>query len=428
MKKNYAFVIYYNKNNKYSFNALLGAIETEESLNNIKIYFIKNKKNFITEIEHIIKEHKKVIIGVSFFTTQLWDINKIVKTLREKFGKKILLISGGPHPTGDPEGTLKMGFDIVVRGEGEETIIELLKKIFNDEDFKTVKGITFFDDNGVMKFTGKREQVDLNKYHPFAIKYEKFGPIEITRGCPFACYFCQTPRIFGARIRHRNIENICKYVEYMKNKNLLDIRFITPDAFSYGSNDGKKINLLELEELLKNVKKIIKPEGRIFFGTFPSEVRPEHVNEETIELILKYADNDNITIGAQSGSQRILDLCNRGHKVEDVYNAVKITLKAGLKANVDFIFGLPGETEEDINLTIKVIEDLTKMGAYIHTHAFIPLPQTPFAKSPPKGVNEKTKKIIGKISSKGFAFGSWQKQEKIAFKIYQYLNPKPIPK
>ncbi|MEO0292299.1 MAG: TIGR04013 family B12-binding domain/radical SAM domain-containing protein, partial [candidate division WOR-3 bacterium] len=264
MKKNYAFVIYYNKNNKYSFNALLGAIETEESLNNIKIYFIKNKKNFITEIEHIIKEHKKVIIGVSFFTTQLWDINKIVKTLREKFGKKILLISGGPHPTGDPEGTLKMGFDIVVRGEGEETIIELLKKIFNDEDFKTVKGITFFDDNGVMKFTGKREQVDLNKYHPFAIKYEKFGPIEITRGCPFACYFCQTPRIFGARIRHRNIENICKYVEYMKNKNLLDIRFITPDAFSYGSNDGKKINLLELEELLKNVKKIIKPEGRIF--------------------------------------------------------------------------------------------------------------------------------------------------------------------
>ncbi|MEO0290875.1 MAG: TIGR04013 family B12-binding domain/radical SAM domain-containing protein [candidate division WOR-3 bacterium] len=428
MKKNYAFVIYYNKNNKYSFNALLGAIETEESLNNIKIYFIKNKKNFITEIEHIIKEHKKVIIGVSFFTTQLWDINKIVKTLREKFGKKILLISGGPHPTGDPEGTLKMGFDIVVRGEGEETIIELLKKIFNDEDFKTVKGITFFDDNGVMKFTGKREQVDLNKYHPFAIKYEKFGPIEITRGCPFACYFCQTPRIFGARIRHRKIENICKYVEYMKNKNLLDIRFITPDAFSYGSNDGKKINLLELEELLKNVKKIIKPEGRIFFGTFPSEVRPEHVNEETIELILKYADNDNITIGAQSGSQRILDLCNRGHKVEDVYNAVKITLKAGLKANVDFIFGLPGETEEDINLTIKVIEDLTKMGAYIHTHAFIPLPQTPFAKSPPKGVNEKTKKIIGKISSKGFAFGSWQKQEKIAFKIYQYLNPKPIPK
>ncbi|MEO0253866.1 MAG: TIGR04013 family B12-binding domain/radical SAM domain-containing protein [candidate division WOR-3 bacterium] len=421
MKKDYAFVIYYNKNNKYSFNALVGAIETEESLNNIKIYFIKNKKNFITEIEHIIKEHKKVIIGISFFTTQLWEINKIVKTLREKFGKKILLISGGPHPTGDPEGTLKMGFDIVVKGEGEETITELLKKICNDEDFKTVKGITFIDDNGVMKFTGKREQVDLNKYHPFAIKNEKFGPIEITRGCPFACYFCQTPRIFGAKLRHRSIENICKYVEYMKNKNLLDIRFITPDAFLYGSTDGKKINILELEELLKNIHKIIKPEGRIFFGTFPSEVRPEHVNEETIELILKYADNDNITIGAQSGSQRILDLCNRGHTVEDVYNAVKITLKSGLKANVDFIFGLPGETEEDINLTIKVIEDLTRMGAYIHTHAFIPLPQTPFAKSPPKGVNEKIKKIIGKISSKGFAFGSWQKQEKVAFKIYQYL-------
>jgi B12-binding domain/radical SAM domain protein len=207
----------------------------------------------------------------------------------------------------------------------------------------------------------------------------------------------------------------------MKNKNLRDIRFITPNAFSYGSNDGKTLNMDKLEKLLASIREIIGLKGRIFMGSFPSEVRPEHVTKETIELILRYANNDNLVIGAQSGSQRILDLCHRGHTVEDVYRAVELTLKAGLKANVDFIFGLPGENEEDIKLTIKVINDLVKMGARIHAHTFMPLPQTPFAKAP-AGKVDKYISIIKKLASKGIIYGDWEKQEKIASKIAEYLK------
>jgi len=171
-----------------------------------------------------------------------------------------------------------------------------------------------------------------------------------------------------------------------------------------------------------NIRKIIDPNGRIFIGSFPSEVRPEHVTEETIELILKYGDNDNLIIGAQSGSQRILDLCHRGHTVEDVYRAVELTLKAGLKANVDFIFGLPGETEEDIRLTIKVMSDLVKMGARIHVHTFMPLPQTPFAKAPAGRINKSIQKIIRELTPKGIVYGDWREQERIAKKIAKYLK------
>jgi len=421
MKKNMALVVYYNKVNKYSFNVLVGALETEEYFHDLKIYFIRREKEMISELENIVKKHEKVVVSISFFTTQLWDIYRIIKKLKKKYGNKPLYITGGPHPSGDPLGTLKMGFDIVVRGEGEETLIELLQKIDNNEVYTGVKGIAFIDEEGNYHYTGRRLPINLDKYPPFAVKHNKFGPIEITRGCPFVCYFCQTPHILGSQVRHRSIENICKHVQIMKSKNLADIRFITPNAFSYGSSDGKKLNIARLEELLSNIKQI-NPNGRIFIGSFPSEVRPEHVTEETIDLILRYANNDNLVIGAQSGSQRILDLCHRGHTVEDVYNAVKLTLKAGLKANVDFIFGLPGETEEDIELTIKVMSDLVKMGARIHAHTFMPLPQTPFAKAPAGRIDEAIRKMIKDLIPKGVVYGDWREQERVAKKIAKYLK------
>jgi len=334
-------------------------------------------------------------------------------------------MAGGPHPTGDPEGTLKIGFNIVVIGEGEEIFIDLLLKINNKEDFREIKGIAYLE-NGVYQYTGKREPINLDDYPPFPIKDSKFGAIEITRGCPYVCYFCQTPYILGVYPRHRSIEFICKYIRIMKEENLTDIRFITPNAFSFGSSDGKSLNISKLEELLIKIREIIGQAGRIFLGSFPSEVRPEHVTEETLGLISKYANNDNIIIGAQSGSQRILDLCHRGHTVEDVYNAVELTLKSNLKANVDFIFGLPGEEEEDIDLTIKVMNDLTDMGARIHTHSFIPLPQTPFAKENASRINEKVQSAVKTLTSKGFAFGDWKKQERMAVKIAKYLKTRKI--
>ena len=136
MRKNTALVIYYNKSNKYSFNALVGALETDEYFDDLKIYFIRREGELISKLKNISKMYEKIVVAISFFTTQLWDTYRIIKNLRERYGSKLLYIAGGPHPTGDPLGTLKTGFDIVVRGEGEETLIELLKKIDNDEDYE----------------------------------------------------------------------------------------------------------------------------------------------------------------------------------------------------------------------------------------------------------------------------------------------------
>ena len=142
----------------------------------------------------------------------------------------------------------------------------------------------------------------------------------------------------------------------------------------------------------------------------------------SISLLKKYAANDNIVIGAQSGSQKILDLCHRGHTVVDVYNAVKSSVKAGFIPNVDFIFGLPGETEEDIFLTIKTMKDLVNLGARIHAHTFMPLPQTPFSKANAGTIDTKIQKIINELVPKKIIHGNWKEQEKLAKKIALYLQ------
>jgi B12-binding domain/radical SAM domain protein len=422
MQEGIAFVAYYQKQNIYSFNALIGAIETDEDLKDIAIYYIRDREKLRKDLLKIIKKHQIVVVGISFFTTQLWEINSLVNDLKKQYLDEIVIIAGGPHPTGDPLRTLMMGFDIVVIGEGEEAISDLLKAMKIYDDYKKVKGIAYLDTKNKYNYTGRRSPIDLDAYPPFPIKYTQFGAIEITRGCPYVCYYCQTPYILGTLPRHRSVDSICKYVKIMKNENLTDIRFISPNAFSYGSQDGKTLNIIKVEELLSNVRKIIGTSGKLFFGSFPSEVRPEHVTKETVNLVLKYANNDNIIIGAQSGSQKVLDLCHRDHSIEDVINAVELTISAGLKINVDFIFWLPNESEEDIKLTIKLMEKITKKGGKIHTHAFIPLPQTPFAQKKVSPINEKLKHIINNLNSRGLAFGEWKKQEQLATKISQYLR------
>ena len=109
-----------------------------------------------------------------------------------------------------------------------------------------------------------------------------------------------------------------------------------------------------------------------------------------------------------------------------MYRAVKLTLKAKLRANVDFIFGLPHETTEDIKLTINVMEDLAKMGARIHAHSFMPLPMTPFAREPARRLDERIQESLKSSILGSSVFGEWKKQEELALKIARFLQTREL--
>jgi B12-binding domain/radical SAM domain protein len=413
----------YFKNNRYSFNALLGALEKTflSELDKFQFYFLRKKEELLRLIREL-SLNSEVFVFFSFFTPQYWEIRECLKEIKEiKAKKRIWLLAGGPHATGLPKQTLEMGFDYVFVGEGEEVLVEFLKSLLRGEYYPEIKGLSYFKE-GKYIHHGKAEPVCLSKYPPFSLKFSLIGPIEITRGCPFACKYCQTPRIFGAKPRHRSLEEILHYAEALLKRGLRDLRFITPNAFSYGSPDGKTLNLSALETLLKELSRLARAYGgRIFFGSFPSEVRPEHVTEETIELVKRYCANDNLVIGAQTGSERMLEYLRRGHTVDAVRRAVKLTIKAGLKAKVDFIFGLPGETEEDIKATVSFMEELARASAIIHAHTFMPLPQTPFMKKKAGKISKEVFDFIKKFLPKGQVFGDWERQMLLSERISEEL-------
>jgi len=209
----------------------------------------------------------------------------------------------------------------------------------------------------------------------------------------------------------------------MFDRGLRDIRFIAPNSLAYGSPNGKKPSYEVIEELLFRLNNISKEYGgRIFFGTFPSEVRPDSADEDCVKILKKYIYNKRIIIGAQSGSDRILKNIGRGHSIDDVIRAVEILRKYEFQVDVDFIFGLPNEDEEDVEQTLQVLKRLINLGAKIHAHTFLPLPGTPFAEMEPGVIPIKIKKFLMKTIGTGKIYGQWETQEKLARNIKKWRD------
>ncbi len=408
----------YNAN---SVAALTGALEVDRRFSGLAIHFLWDDAELGRQVRELAKEGERPVVAFSFATANVPQVVKVVGRLRRCLCSErlanVTLVAGGPHPSGDPEGTLEMGFDVVVVGEGERTFPDLLARLFAGDSLTGLAGLAFWDGGRVMR-SGRAPMVDIEAFPPFAIGHARFAPVEISRGCPYACAFCQTPFFMGGRMRHRSVEAVVHWVREATRAGYSYLRFVTPDAFAYGSPDGRTPNLEAVERLLFEVSRLMGP-GPVYFGSFPSEVRPENVSAEALALVTRYAANDNIVFGAQTGSPRLLKELRRGHTVEDVYRAAELTLQAGLRPIVDFIFGLPGETEEDRQLSLRLMEDLAAMGATIHSHTFMPLPGTPLADAPPGRVTPEIESILGRLSKEGLHIGRWRKQEELAATIYR---------
>ncbi|MCE8423971.1 MAG: TIGR04013 family B12-binding domain/radical SAM domain-containing protein [Candidatus Methanoperedens sp.] len=347
---------------------------------------------------YIVKQPCDGIMIYSFATQQASSIFQELARCKTRS----VFIAGGPHPSAKPEETLRF-FDYVVTGEGEETLPELIDVLQNNGDVSTIMGIAYKNGKEVV-FTEKRDQVDLDNYPPFNPDI-MLNTIEITRGCPFACAYCQTPQLFGHNMRHRSIDMISKYA-----KLLGDVRFTSPNAFAYGS-DGVHQRIEKIESLLR----ALSP-ANIFFGTFPSEVRPEFITDSILELIQDHCKNTTINMGGQSGSQRILTNIRRNHTVEDIIIGAEKCLDHGFTPVVDFIFGLPDETEEDQLETLNLIKWLTVKGGKVHSHYFMPLPGTAFENSIPAPLSGKVKKIMGELALLGKNTGVWDRDTKTQIK------------
>ncbi|AZR72635.1 B12-binding domain/radical SAM domain-containing protein [Anoxybacter fermentans] len=396
----YAIVFRWMKNTKYSFVPLIASLEETKYIEEVDLLSIRKIKDLLK----FDGKYQELIIAFSFMT---FDLEKVLQDLKaiDELGLKTpySIIAGGPHVSGDPESGKILGFDSIFIGDGEATIRQYC------DDLLSGKRKRIYD--------GTIDPVDLNDYPPFATKRKKLMiPIEITRGCPFGCYYCAVSYLFGRKPRYREIEQILEYSRWAVKHGKVISRFISPNAFGFQSPNGIKPNIEALEKLLVGLKEIGIQE--CYFGTFPSEVRPESVTPEVLKLVRKYCDNKSLVIGVQSGSEKMLKKMGRRHSLESAEQAINLTREFGLTPMVDFIFGLPGELEEDRKATIAWMEKIrTKYGAIIHAHTFMPLVGSPWANLDPEPLDKGMLKILGQLSQKKELFGYWAKQQQLGEKI-----------
>ncbi len=379
------------KGNWYSIVSLISALDSRNL--NVEV-------TFASSLEEILSYPKDSVVAYSLMTFDLPKVETEFRILKEK---GYTLIAGGPHPTAKPDHVLHLGVDYVFVGDGEENI---LRFVMGERPSNRI-------------FDGLKKRIDLNHYPPFDVKRNLFIPMEISRGCPFACGYCFTPVLGGRIPRYRDIDMIIHYAKLGVKKGRKIARFISSNSFGYMSRNGVRPNLDAIERLLYSLKAV--GVEQIYFGTFPSDVRPESIDHDVLRIVKKYVDNRSIILGAQSGSDRILKLINRGHDVETVERAIEITRMEGFIPHVDFIFGFPFENEDDIEKTFDFIERIVrKYGAKIHAHTFMPLPGTPLANFGAGRLTKAHYRFLGSLAAKGNLDGYWHKQEELARRIEPY--------
>ena len=372
--------------NCYSFNALAGAIDSDPELADISIARATTADAVLARAADAVKRCNRAIVALSIMTCQMEEMRRLIGLLRLNCGSKVTVLAGGPHVTACAEEVLDAGADVAFRGEAELSFPAVLGSIAEEREIRGVQS--------------SPDTVCLDSFLSISPKRGMFGPIEITRGCAFACSYCQTSHIFGVKLRHRSIESIVRQALALQSGNRKVVRLLSPNAFSYGSPDGRQLNLQAMRDLLGALRKAVTARARISFAHFPSEARPEHITPETLDLLKEFADNDEIVIGAQSGSRRMLEACHRSHTVENVLAAVALARKCGFKVIVDFIYGLPGESEADMKESMAVMEEVVRMGARIHPHVFAPLPQTAFAREQPGIISAGVREAMERFASR----------------------------
>jgi radical SAM superfamily enzyme YgiQ (UPF0313 family) len=225
--------------NRYSIAALSGLLDQE--LPALAQHFHQERHDLPARVQYLSARYEQLIVAFSFMSPQLPQIRPAIESLAARPGN-VTLVAGGPHASGDPLGTLHMGIDVVVSGEGEIAFPELIRRIQTGRAYDDVPGVTVLD-NGLLKRNRRAPWVSLDDYPPFSIKHNKLATIELTRGCPWACSFCQTPFFLGGKMRYRSVESIVYWLKRAKQEvGMKYARFISADCFAYGSRNGQPLD------------------------------------------------------------------------------------------------------------------------------------------------------------------------------------------
>jgi len=298
------------------------------------------------------------VVGLTTMTPTIGAAIGIAHHLK-RANPRLTIILGGCHATLLPEETLANApeIDIIVAGEGDKTIIQLLQAIEERQPFEGVSGIAFRRDGRVVVNQATAETVELDslpflayhllpwqKYrpHPPHGRARPFGAIITSRGCPYHCSYCSKP-IFGSKFRAQSPERVVsEIIHHVRTFGFREIAFYD-DVFTL----NKKRAYAIADEIIRARLKI----------DWTCETRVNLVDKDLLQH-LKLAGCYAIAYGIESASPDILSRLHKDISLEQVEETVTITREAGLQTIGYFMLGSPGETTETIKKTIDFAKKL----------------------------------------------------------------------
>jgi anaerobic magnesium-protoporphyrin IX monomethyl ester cyclase len=284
---------------------------------------------------------------------------------------------------------LEKGADFVLLGEGEQTLLELVTTISDGrDDFSRIAGLAWLQNrlpvrNGARKVMKDLDSlplpawdlVDVESYRKVWMDHHGYFSINVstTRGCPFKCNWCAKP-IYGNRYNARSPQHVVEEIKMLKTTYAFDHIWMCDDIF------GLKPNWVD------EFADLVQKEGLHF--RFKIQSRADLLLQENYVRALASAGCDNSWMGAESGSQKILDAMDKGTTVEQIAEATRRLRQHGIRPGFFIQFGYPGETKEDIDLTIRMINHL--LPDEIGISVSYPLPGTVFYERVKSELKEKT--------------------------------------
>ncbi|CAL2095158.1 B12-binding domain-containing radical SAM protein [Tenacibaculum sp. 190524A02b] len=312
--------------------------------------------SFEEQLVFIEQEQPKI---VAIYTNLMTKINviRLMKILRNepKYGQPKIVL-GGPDVTYNCENYLSAGADFLIIGEGEQTSFELYSAILKNENYNEINGIVFLSEGKVVKTPARvkikelkdlplpnREAIPVHRYLETWKKHHGKSSMTVStqRGCPYTCKWCSTA-VYGQSYRRRPAHLVVEELKMLKTTYNPDTIWFVDDVFTVSHKWLKSFH----QEVLEQDAVI----------PFECITRAERLNDEVLQL-LKEAGCYRIWIGAESGSQKIIDAMDRRVDVNVVKAAIQNTNKLGIETGTFIMLGYPGEDMTDINNTVQYLKE-----------------------------------------------------------------------
>ncbi|MGC8727641.1 MAG: B12-binding domain-containing radical SAM protein [Elusimicrobiales bacterium] len=319
-------------------------------------FYFYNLSDFIK----IINDYSPDLVAFSSLSCEkniLFELSKEVK----KINANIITVSGGPYPTVSFKEVLKScAIDFVVCGEGEEAFLKLIKHIFYNQE-KELLNIAYLKDKNMVFNKSELyadnlddipfpdwDIIEMDKYFEVynwngVNKYRRYMPIITSRGCPYGCKFCHST--LGKKFRKRSVENVLKEINVLVEKYGIKEFHIIDDVFNFDTERAKKL-FYEINR---------KYSSSLAFS-FPNGMRADLIDEEFIS-ILKKSGCYKIYFGIESASDDLRNrIMSKNIKIESINTAIDLCLKYDIIPAGYFIFGYPGESPNDLKITLDYIK------------------------------------------------------------------------